>query len=1056
LANVGRFPASQPSREHLRNYQLFPSAAPPRQRVAFLLWPDSSESQAHTNLRTLLHRLHGALPDTDQLLQIDQQTIAWQPGTTIKVDVAEFEEALLQADVAIQAGDDPAACAALEHAAACYIGDLLPDCYDEWVVAERERLRSLLFTALAGLARLLEQRREYGAGITYARRLVRLDPLNEAACLVLMRLHTLNGDRASALRVYHTCVSALQAELGTAPGPALRDAYERLLAAEFSPVDNILPGLSYAVVPLVGREREWAQMQAVWQVTAAGQPRLLILSGEAGIGKTRLTEELLRWGSRQGIVTAVAHCYAAEGELAYAPVMAWLRADGLRSGLTRLPVEWLSEVTRLVPELVAARPDIRPPGSMTQPWQRERLFEAVTRAVLAVDQPTMLLIDDLQWCDRDTLEWLHFLLRFNPQARLLVVGTVRIEEVESDHWLVDLLDVLGRENRVIEITLGPLNREQTTLLAEHVAGYRFSSRQAASLYNETEGNPLFVVETVRAELMPVTKSEELAHSHMSPGSSILAGVPTSVQAVIARRLGQVSPTGRKLLEVASVIGRSFTFEVLARAANVDEDTLVRGLDELWRRRIIHEQDTDSYDFTHDKLRVVTYTGLSAARRRMLHRRVARALEATPAVDLDEISGQIAAHYEQARMPAQAQSSYQRAAAFARRLYANEEAIASYQRALALMGGQSQPEIVELCDQLGEVLHFVRRYDEARDAWQRALGSIPEHNRVDRAGLYRKLGNAWRDQYHYEEALHTYDAAEAALGSLSGETDETVWLCLAHINYERINVHYWLGHPDEMLQLIEQNRPIVELHGSKVQRAQLEQISTAALLRRERYRASSKALEHARAYLQILKEAGDTDGLPAAHFQVGFGLLWADELATAEEEIGTALALAERTGDISLQGRCLTYLTVIARKQEQSERVRDYAERSLNVAIAAQMPDYSGAAHGNLAWLAWRNGELTVGRSHGQKALKAWQQLPTPYTFEWIGRWPMIGIALAEGNLVEASAHAQLLLDERQQRPPPALETALTAAVQGASIGDHESVRTALEAAVAPAQEQGYL
>jgi DNA-binding SARP family transcriptional activator len=147
----------------------------PRQRLAFLLWPDSSESQAHTNLRTLLHRLHTILPNIDHLLQIGPQTINWHPSITLALDVAAFQTEIQHGNRAIQAGDTIAACRHLEHAAASYAGDLLPDCYDDWVESEREQLRQLLVTALEQLALLLEQRHAYAEAIGHMRRLVRID-----------------------------------------------------------------------------------------------------------------------------------------------------------------------------------------------------------------------------------------------------------------------------------------------------------------------------------------------------------------------------------------------------------------------------------------------------------------------------------------------------------------------------------------------------------------------------------------------------------------------------------------------------------------------------------------------------------------------------------------------------------------------------------------------------------------------------------------------------------------------------------------------------------------
>ncbi len=589
----------------------------PRRRLAFLLWPDSSEAQAQTNLRTVLHRSQVALPAVNQLLHTEAQAISWSPNHLVALDVDAFEDALHEGAVAEVAGDEAAAIAALDRAVAAYTGDLLPDCYDEWVQPARERLRDGLLDGLARLAALLERRRDYPAAIAHARRLVRLDPLNEATYLTLMRLHALSGDRAGALRVYHTCATTLQQEFGALPGAALRSAYEQLIAAD-TPAAEREAALG---TPLVGR----------------------VLAGEAGIGKTRLAEELLRWALRQGVIAAMAHCYPAEGMLAYAPVVSWLRADMLRPRLRQLNPSWLVELGRLDPELLMGRQDLPSPGSLSEAWQRQRLFEALARAVLAAQRPTLLLMDDLQWCDRDTLEWLHYLLRFDPGARLLVVGTVRVEELDGAHPLAALLEALRGEGRTVEVPLGPLSRDETAELAGRVAGHTLTSDQCAQVYVETEGNPLFVVEMVRAGIAGIAPTMSVALDQPAPGTPPPA-LPAGVQAILTRRLQQVAPPARDLLGVAAVIGRSFTFDVLARAAQTDDDILVRRLDELWQRRIVREHGADAYDFTHDKLRAVAYASLSPARRRRLHGRVAMALEATDVANLDALSGQIAAHY----------------------------------------------------------------------------------------------------------------------------------------------------------------------------------------------------------------------------------------------------------------------------------------------------------------------------------------------------------------------------------------------------------------------------
>lgn len=318
-------------------------------------------------------RLRQTLPNVDSFLRINKQTIQWHSDASWRLDVLDFEHAVTQAR---QAKDSAVLRVALEEAVTLYRGDLLPSCYEEWILPERERLRQLFLEILERLIVILEEERNYVAAIRVAQRLLQHDPLHEATYRLLMRLYAVCGDRASALRTYHTCATLLERDLGIEPSHATREVYERLLQTEETSREHAIPRTEFlSMTPLVGRQQEWLQLQEVWRSAAAGQPHLVVLSGEAGIGKTRLAEELLTWVDRQGIHTASARCYAAEGDLAYAPVAAWLRTDTLRKALPQLPEIWLTEVARLVPDVLVERSDLPRPGPLTESWQRQRLFE---------------------------------------------------------------------------------------------------------------------------------------------------------------------------------------------------------------------------------------------------------------------------------------------------------------------------------------------------------------------------------------------------------------------------------------------------------------------------------------------------------------------------------------------------------------------------------------------------------------------------------------------------------------------------------------------------------
>ena len=250
-----------------------------RSQVAFLFWPDSTEQQALTNLRHLLHELRQAFPDIGQFVHADNRIVEWKTDAAYALDVSDFEDALASAQEATQRAGHAAAKAALEQAIGAYQGELLPGCDGEWIENKRETLRQHYRAALERLVELHEEARDYRAAICHAQRLRQLDPTRESTCCTLMRLHLLSGDRATALQIYRDCVATLQRDLNVGPGQELRNWRERVLGdavAEESPVRG-RNAIETPEFSLRGRDAEWRALRSAWSDAAAGRAAMVVV-----------------------------------------------------------------------------------------------------------------------------------------------------------------------------------------------------------------------------------------------------------------------------------------------------------------------------------------------------------------------------------------------------------------------------------------------------------------------------------------------------------------------------------------------------------------------------------------------------------------------------------------------------------------------------------------------------------------------------------------------------------------------------------------------------------
>ncbi len=288
----------------------------------------------------------------------------------------------------------------------------------------------------------------------------------------------------------------------------------------------------------------------------------------------------------------------------------------------------------------------------------------------------MLLIDDLQWCDGETLAWLHYFLRQDVRAPILIVGTTRMDEIgEVNHRVRTLITALQATDQVSELELFPLDEEATTQLVTALIGWLPDPTWAARLYRFTQGNPLFIVEMVTASV------EEIEEAGWGKNDLTLSTTPLKVQAVIQARLQHLSSGARELAALASAVGHSFTLLLLVAASRSGEEATIAALDELWQRRFVREQEAGVYVFSHERLSETIYREISPIRRQTFHHRIAEALEGLHQEGPETVAAQLAFQYEQAMQAQHAASWYRRAAAEQRNIYASPNAAAYLRRGL---------------------------------------------------------------------------------------------------------------------------------------------------------------------------------------------------------------------------------------------------------------------------------------------------------------------------------------------------------------------------------------
>ena len=684
--------------------------AQPRERLLALLWAESAEDAARKNLRNTLWAIRKALGES--VLDADNNRIALSP--LVWHDVRAFEQ------MANQPFDD-----GVDPMLDVYRGPFLDGItlteapnFELWMASERERL-SVLYLQL--ITRLVETRRREGnwqAVITLTRRALAQDGLHEAMHRALIEAHARMGDRVEALRQYELLRTTLNQELGVNPLPDTENLRSAILGGELSTEAPPTPAFSRvdkrpAILgdapraPFIGRQAQIEALNNELAITKTQHARIVLITGEMGMGKSRLWRE---WSAAlsDAILTLEARCLESTKNLPLAPLKELFssracgqRLFGINTALSQI---WLAEIARLFPEIKATFPDLPVPASLPPEEERHRVLEAFTQSIVALKaDPLILFMDDLHWADRASLDWFDYMIHRLHDQPILLVTAYRPHEATTA--LVHLVASWMREGLAKRVPLDRLTEAEASSLLESLSGKTDHADRVSQL---SAGNPYYLIELSR------TDAEQ---------------VPATLVDLVTARLDRLPESARQVLQAAAVLEPDFDFTTLTKVSGRSEDEMLDALDALLAADVLTER-VGEYTFVHPLVATIVLNGMSYARSAVLNRRAAAAREATHTGQLPAIAGRLAAHYEAAGDPAKAAEYAEMAATHAMSLAAPAEAENFLRQALRL-----DPQPARQA-KLGRSLILIGNFAGATEAYTAALQSYQQTN--DQLGMLDAL------------------------------------------------------------------------------------------------------------------------------------------------------------------------------------------------------------------------------------------------------------------------------------------------------------------------------
>lgn len=739
----------------------------PRELLALLLWPEASSERSYGSLRNTFSRLQTALRepgDRSPSPHLASTHLALAIGADadliLDLQIVEHAYALARAERSSRTSANPStSLPALLAAMDCYRGDFLAGfslgdapAFDDWVGSQREAWRRRMGLILDRLSEIQYANGDLAQAAETAARWIVHDGLNEVAYRRKMRAHFAAGERGQALDTFEACRALLQTELHVAPEPDTQALADRIRAphpGSISPIPDGDPSptatttaVTYLESVFAGRDVERRLLDHHYQSAVNGVPQVVVLRGEAGIGKSRLAHAFMSSVAVDGACVLQGGAFESGSHIPFQPWVEALRGALERGLIDRLTVKqtgW-GALAQLVPDWPGREPDGLTKedahGRAAASTEHRHIFEALASLTqsLSEQSPLVILLDDLQWADGATLDTVSYAVRYwrAAAAHILVLIGIRAEALVPSvpPQPVDLslwLSQLAHDAEVSQVELEPLSEDDTLRMVGSLLASP-SPDFAQWIFNETHGHPFYLMETLkdlleRGALHPQRTTHgqwlfAVDHAH-DLGQAVR--VPSTVRFVIRSRLARLSPGAFNLLAAGTILDHGLTFDRLCAVANLTPDLGLPALDEILSARLLREVGqlgrASVYAFANDMIRDVAYTEAGDARRRLFHKRALETLE------VEQDSAAMLAHHALAAGAVSAALAHSLAAGEeALRVSATHEARAHLDNArrlvqeAALAGAENEARLRDLYAQLGQAFELIDDPAQAAEAY----------------------------------------------------------------------------------------------------------------------------------------------------------------------------------------------------------------------------------------------------------------------------------------------------------------------------------------------------